>query len=131
MGAVQGFDLSTFNKLAKPGYSIDPESPRLTLRSSAASLFAFDFAGGGPFLAERAVSEVVGLGDQANGVVQWLEFDLDEHEGYQTAPGTRSCAFGLVFHPTKAMFEATVGAAFKIGASHDRASLRVWLQGAP
>jgi protein arginine N-methyltransferase 7 len=131
MGTVQGFDLSTFNKLAKPGYAIDPESRRLTLRSSAASLFAFDFASGGPFRAERVAREVAGLGGHANGVVQWLEFDLDEHEGYQTAPGARSCAFGLVFRPTKSIFEATAGAAFAIGASHDRAALWVWLQGAP
>lgn len=131
MGTVQGFDLSAFNKLAKAGYSFDTESPRLTIRSSAASLFAFDFASGGPFPAERVACEVSGLGGRANGIVQWLEFDLDDHERYQTAPGARSCAFGLVFHPTETVFEAAAGAAFKIGASHDRASPWLWLEGAP
>jgi len=131
MGTAQGFDLSVFNTLAKPGYVIDPESSRVTLRSSAASLFAFDFASGGPFPAERVVREVAGLGGPANGVVQWLEFDLDDHERYQTAPGAPSCAFGLVFHPTRTMLEATAGGVFRIGASHDRAALWLWIEDAP
>jgi type III protein arginine methyltransferase len=128
MGKVQGFDLSPFNALAKPVYTISPESGRLAVRSSAATLFAFDFSRGGPFPAERKVLEVVGQGGGANGVVQWLEFAIDEEDDYRTGSGARDCAFGLVFHPTEESFEATSNEVFKIGASHDRNGLWIWLE---
>lgn len=128
MGRAQGFDLTPFNRLAKHLYTIDPEWERLEVKSSAVTLFSFDFSSGGPFPAERTQREVTGLGGQANGVVQWLEFEIDDQEVYRTGPGAKSCAFGMVFRPTDAAFEARRGEAFRIGAAHDRAGLWIWLE---
>jgi hypothetical protein len=127
LGQVEGFDLSPFNALARPVYSINTASPELTIRSSATTLFDFDFTSGGRFPAGRTSSEVRGAGGEANGVVQWLDFGLDDQEVYQPAPGAKARAFGLEFHPLAAPFEATAGAAFEINASHDRDHLHIWL----
>src|SRR5262245_46940498 len=43
MGIVDGFDLSGFDRAAKPSYQISADAPRLRLRSEAATIFAFDF----------------------------------------------------------------------------------------
>jgi protein-L-isoaspartate O-methyltransferase len=128
MGCVQGFDLSPFNRLARPVYMVTSDRPGLEVRSTAVSLFTFCFSGGGPFPADRTVLEVVGEGGQANGVVQWLEFAFDEQHLYDTGPGAISCAFGSMFHPVDESFEAAKGEAFKIGASHDRTGLWIWLE---
>jgi protein-L-isoaspartate O-methyltransferase len=128
MGNAQGFDLSPFNRLARPVYMITSDRPGLEVRSTAAELFAFDFSGGGPFPAEKAVRQVEGRGGAANGVVQWLEFAMSDDQVYQTGPGAESCAFGLMFHPTQEPFEAARDEAFGIGASHDRTGIWIWLE---
>lgn len=127
MGLVQGFDLSPFNRLAQPTHMISDRAT-LEVRSTPVTLFTFDFSGGGPFPSERIVREVTGEGGQANGVVQWLEFAMDDDERYQTGPDAESCAFGLLFRPTDESFEATRGAPFQIGAAHDRTGLWIWLE---
>lgn len=128
LGQVEGFDLSPFDALARPVYTLNTASPELTIRSSAATLFDFDFASGGRFPAGRTSREVRGTGGQANGVVQWLDFGLDDQEVYQPAPGAKARAFGLEFHPVGEPFEATAGTTFKISASHDRDHLHIWLR---
>jgi len=128
LGQVEGFDLSPFNALARPVYMLYTASPELTVRSSATMLFDFDFGSGGRFPEGRTSGEVRGTGGQANGVVQWLDFGLDEHEVYQPAPGAKVLAFGLEFHPVTEPFKATAGAGFEISASHDRDHLHVWLK---
>lgn len=129
MGVVEGFDLSAFNLLARPAYTLACQSDSLRLRSTPAVLFEFDFASGGPFSAGRTSVEVTGQGGSANGIVQWLEFDLDDHERYSTAPGLDVSAFGLEFHPLAEPLEVVEGEAFRIGASHDRQNLRIWRDG--
>lgn len=127
LGQVEGFDLSPFNSFARPAYTLDTASPELTIRSSETTLFDFDFGSGGPFPAARTSGRVIGTGGRANGIVQWLEFTLDEHQVYRPGPGVEAWAFGLEFHPLVAPFEAPQGAPFTIKASHDRDRLRVWL----
>jgi SAM-dependent methyltransferase len=127
LGRIDGFDLSPFNALARPVYTINTASPELAVRSAETTLFDFDFSGGGPFPAGRASSRVVGTGGPANGVVQWLEFGLDDNEVYRPGPGVEARAFGLEFHPLAEPFEAARGAGFTIRASHDRDRLRIWL----
>jgi protein-L-isoaspartate O-methyltransferase len=127
LGQVAGFDLSPFNALAQPVYTVKTTAPELAIRSSAAVLFEFDFRTGGPFPAARTERTVVGSGGQANGVVQWLHFDLDDDEIYQPAPGVRARAFGLEFRPLAEPYEAVEGASFTIQASHDRERLSIWL----
>ncbi len=129
LGDVGGFDLSPFNALAQPAYTHRTMSDVVAVRSSAATLFDFDFRGGGPFPAGRASVDVVGSGGGANGVVQWLRFGVDDREEYRPEPGAEAWAFGLEFRSAPAPFEATEGAGFTIQASHDRERLRIWLDG--
>jgi hypothetical protein len=128
MSCVAGFDLSPFNALARPEYTVPCGSSELVVRSSATTLFEFDFQHGGVHSADRALREVIGAGGNANGVVQWLVFHLDDEEIYETAPGRSADAFGLEFHPTAATFEAHDGKTFTIGAAHDRERVRVWVE---
>jgi hypothetical protein len=128
LGQVEGFDLSPFNALARPVYTLGTTAPELMIRSRATTLFEFDFQCGGPFPPGRTSNQVTGTGGRANGVVQWLDFSLDDHEVYQPGPGAPARAFGLEFHPM-APFEATAGAAFVINASHDRDHLHIWREG--
>jgi predicted O-methyltransferase YrrM len=129
MPGAEGFDLSPFNALAKPAYTIPCGSSELVVRSSAATLFEFDFRRGGVHSAHRALSAVLGSGGPANGVIQWLDFHLDDEERYETAPGGSADAFGLEFHLAARAFEAESGKSFVIGAAHDRDRLRVWIEG--
>jgi predicted O-methyltransferase YrrM len=128
MSRVAGFDMSPFNALARPEYTVPCGSIDLAVRSSATTLFEFDFRYGDAHLAERALREVVGAGGPANGVVQWLVFHLDDEEIYETAPGRSADAFGLEFHPAASAFEAEAGKTFTIGAAHDRERVRVWVE---
>lgn len=127
LGDVGGFDLSPFNVVAQPAFTHHTASDAIALRSSAATLFDFDFRGGGPFPAGRASASVAGSGGHANGLVQWLRFGVDDREEYRPEPGVEAWAFGLEFRPTASSFEAVEGEIFTIKASHDREHLRIWL----
>lgn len=129
LGDVEGFDLSPFNDLAQPAYTHRTASDAVALRSSAATLFDFDFRSGGPYSAGRASANVAGSGGHVNGVVQWLRFGVDDREEYRPEPGVEAWAFGLEFRSTAAPFEAVEGETFTIKASHDREHLRIWLEG--
>lgn len=126
MGIVDGFDLSPFNRFATPQYHLRCDAAELSLRSEAVSLFDFDFETRGPHAAAKVFRSVIGEGGAANGVVQWLAFELDDRERYEARPGTKIDAFGLRFHPTAEPFEALRGGKFMIGASHDRMRVRIW-----
>lgn len=128
MGQVAGFDLSAFNALAEPVYPVNRGAATLAVRSSAAAVFGFDFRQGGPFPPERVAREVVGSGGMANGLVQWLEFTIDDLENYKGGPDILLSPFTLNFHPAIKAFEATARKVFRVGASHDRTRLRVWLE---
>lgn len=126
MGLVEGFDLSPFNALSEPVYTVNCDSKRIELRSEPATIFDIDFRSGGPFAAERASREVRAAGGMVNGVVQWLDFRLDDQERFKTAPGQPVQAFGMQFHPMGAAILAEAGAPFQIMGSHDRENLRLW-----
>jgi hypothetical protein len=127
LGEVEGFDLSPFNTLARPVYSLRTSPEDVAIRSDAATLFDFDFRTGGPFPAARSERLVIGSGGKANGIVQWLHFTLDDEASYRPGPGSGAWAFGLEFHPAAEPVDAVEGGKFTIRASHDRDRLRVWL----
>ena len=131
MRSVEGFDLSPFNLLAKPAYTVACGSDDLSVRSTTTTLFNFDFRSGGPNPALGTSNTVIGTGrDVANGVDfnGWNSGELDDEQRYDTAPGGTAKAFGLEFHPAEDAFEAERGENFMIGAAHDRERLRVWLK---
>ena len=100
MGTVYGFDLSAFNLLAKPTYSLPVGSDRLSLCSEPADLFAFDFRSGGPFPAASARVILTAHGGPVNGIAQWIALEMDENDRYENRPclGSKS-AWAVRFTP--------------------------------
>jgi protein arginine N-methyltransferase 7 len=127
MAAIDGFDLSPFNRLAKNRYSVDRRAARLTLMSSPADLFDFDFQSGGPFPAARATKTLISTGGEANGIAQWIALQMDEKGWYENDPRpAASSAWGVTFWPFKAPRDCPAGTAIEAFGSHDRRRLRVW-----
>jgi hypothetical protein len=127
MQIVEGFDLSAFNRLAAPSYTISVGSARLALRSKPADLFRFDFQRGGPFPEARAAVSLCSEAGPVNGIVQWVRFETDEEGWYENAPcvGVIS-AFAAVFYPLRRSMEMAPGDTLTVCGSHDRQSLRIW-----
>jgi protein arginine N-methyltransferase 7 len=127
MDTINGFDLSPFNRLAANHYSVDRRAGRLTLVSSPADLFDFDFQSGGPFPAARAAKTLISTGGKANGIAQWIALQLDEEGWYENDPRPGpSSAWGVAFWPFKAPRDCPAGTTIEVFGSHDRRSLRVW-----
>lgn len=130
MSSAEGFDLTAFNALAKPAYTLKCDAETLSLASGAAVLFSFDFASGGPFPAARAVQSVTASAPHANVIVQWVELALDDDEVWDNRPGGPAVALGLEAHPLSDALDLGPAAAVRLGAAHDRRRLRLWLEGA-
>ena len=126
IGAISGFDLSSFNRLASPFYQVGAASRDLELRSEAADLFAFNFRSGGPWPDERSSIEVGAHGGPVNGIVQWIALDMDEVGCYENQPGRAASSWAPLFHPFPAVIESRPGQPFTIFGRHDRTALCVW-----
>jgi SAM-dependent methyltransferase len=126
IGAISGFDLSSFNRLASPFYQVGAASPHLELRSEAADLFDFDFQSGGPWPEERRQVEVRAQGGPINGIVQWIALDMDEVGRYENQPGRAASSWAALFHPFPVAIESQPGKRCTIFGRHDRTALRVW-----
>jgi type II protein arginine methyltransferase len=129
MHIVEGFDLSPFNRLAAPQYTISIGDEQLKLCSEPGDLFHFDFQSGGPFPEARALLSLSAFGGLVNGIAQWLHFDLDDHGTYENAPSEGAfSAFAVVFHPLRRPIEMAPGAKLTVVGAHDRQSIRIWAQ---
>jgi type III protein arginine methyltransferase len=126
IGAISGFDLSSFNRLASPFYQVGAASPHLELRSEAADLFDFNFQSGGPWPDARASVEVVARGGAVNGIVQWIALDMDELGVYENRPGQAASSWAPLFHPFPTGIESRPGQPYTIFGRHDRTALCVW-----
>ena len=127
MGEVDGFDLSPFNALSSHRISIPVGDDRLLLKSEAADLMDFDFQSGGPF-PERRVQKTIEVSDDgANGIVQWISLDMDDHGRYENRPttGTTSC-WALQFYPFPETMRPIAGERLNVFCAHDRLTLRIW-----
>jgi type II protein arginine methyltransferase len=129
MHTVEGFDLSPFNRLAAPFYSVSVGSERLVLRSEPGDLFHFDFQSGGPFPEARATVSLSSSGGCVNSIIQWIRLELDEHESYENMPsvGAKS-VFSLKCYPLRRAIELASGDTVMVGGTHDRQSLRIWAE---
>lgn len=127
VGQVSGFDLSPFNRIARPYREIAPDAPRLELRSEPADLFEFDFAAAGPWPDRRVGLALHAAGGPVNGVVQWIALELGDGGRYENLPGARtpSC-WAALFWPFAETLEATPGQTVKIGAYHTTDRVRLW-----
>ena len=126
LGTIEGFDLSPFNQLLAPHYSLQIEDPRLTKSSAAADLFAFTFQSGGPFPDNRA-SVTLQAKARANGVVQWIRIRTDRDTYYENEPGTgEGSSWCAEFHPFANGGVAEPGQEIAVHGSHTQTALRIW-----
>src|SRR5262245_25303202 len=130
IGVVDGFDLSCFNRAAKPKYQISAQAPRLTLRSEAATIFAFDFQRDRAFPSHHASVALVATSAPINGIAQWIALDMDGEDTYEARPGVdaRSC-WATMFHPIDELAGIDVGGTVAVHGRHDRQSLVLWTAG--
>jgi len=127
MGVVDGFDLSYFDRAAKPSYQIGADAPRLTLRSEAATIFAFDFQRDRVFPSRHTSVALTATSAPINGIAQWIALDLDGVDTYEARPGVnaRSC-WATMFHPIDPLAAIDTGRTVTIHGRHDRQSLLLW-----
>ena len=127
IGNVAGFDLSQFNRIARPYREMRVDGPRLVIRSDPADLFAFDFAAAAPSHDRRAQLSLVSSGGQVDGIVQWIALDLDTVGSYENAPhaGTYSC-WASIFWPFAAPIDSRPGDIFRLGGYHTADRFRCW-----
>jgi type II protein arginine methyltransferase len=127
MDTIDGFDLSPFNRLATNRYGLQRGDARLTLMSTPADLFDFDFQSGGPFPAATAAKTLTSGGGRANGIAQWIALRMDESGWYENdpAPGTSS-AWAVIFWPLPAPRDCPRGTTIEVWGSHDRHHLQIW-----
>jgi predicted nicotinamide N-methyase len=126
MGAVDGFDLSLFNRLVAPSYALAIENPLLSLSSAAADLFTFTFADGGPFPARRA-QLTLRAKERANGVVQWVRLRTDADSYYENVPRTgEGSSWHAEFYPFADNSVAEPGDDILVHGSHGQTTLRIW-----
>ena len=86
--AVSGFDLSRYNRVARPYRMVRNGGAPIALRSEPADLFEFDFAAAGPGPDRRARQMLTASGGPVNGIVQWIALDLGGGSTYENRPGT-------------------------------------------
>jgi type II protein arginine methyltransferase len=127
IGVVDGFDLSRFDRAAKPSYQISADAPRLSLRSKAETIFTFDFQRDRVFPSGHGSAALTATSAPINGIAQWIALDLDDHETYEARPGvnTRSC-WATMFHPIDELSVTDAGRTVVIHGRHDRQSLLFW-----
>lgn len=127
LGTISGFDLSPFNRLASPFYQVVVGSPHVTIRGSAADLFDFDFASGGPWPEQRSAVEVQSNGGLVNGIVQWIALDMGPGGRYENQPGPGAVSsWAALFHPFPSTIETHPGQNATIYGRHDCRALRIW-----
>jgi type II protein arginine methyltransferase len=129
MHIVEGFDLSAFNRLTAPRYTIAIGDERLALRSEPADLFHFDFQSGGPFPETQSSVILPMSGSPVNGIAQWLRLELDDEVSYENLPSKDAFSvFGVVFHRLTRRIEMEAGAKLLVRGAHDRHSFRIWAE---
>ncbi|HEU0133818.1 MAG TPA: 50S ribosomal protein L11 methyltransferase [Allosphingosinicella sp.] len=128
LGAVEGFDLSPFNRLEASPLPLKPGDPRLALRSEPVDLFDFDFASGGPFRPGKSKADVAAFGGAVNGIAQWIRLEMDEAVSYENAPGPdETSCWNVLFYTLEQAVELAEGLPVRICAAHGPDWLRLWL----
>ncbi|QNQ10017.1 methyltransferase domain-containing protein [Sphingomonas alpina] len=124
---ASGFDLTPFNRLARPYREVPVASEHLALRSEPADLFDFDFASGGPWPDRRGSVPLGSTGGVVNGIVQWIALEMDDQGRYENRPatGTPSC-WGAIFWPFERPVETVAGQIINVAARHETDRIRVW-----
>lgn len=125
LGVIDEFDLSPFNRLA-PSVRSARGGRGLELRSEAADLFDFDFSGV-PLQPVVSSRDCVSSGGPVNGVVQWIQLDVDgQGSMYENEPGESppSCWSPLVY-PFERTVETTAGDVLTVHGAHDGRAMSI------
>lgn len=124
--ASGGFDLTHFNRLARPYREIAVDSAHLALRSEPGDLFGFDFAAP-PWPSARAELPLASTGGLVNGIAQWIALDMDDEGRYENQPGMGvSSCWGCIFWPFAAPVETRSGEITIVAAQHETDRIRLW-----
>ena len=121
-----GFDLTPFNRLQPPRWSIKIGDRRLALKGRGETLMRFD-------LTSDAVPDVTARvalranGGPVNGVVQWARLQLDEDGWFENQPqhGARS-SWACQFFPFAETIDTAAGQGVRIGGRVVADLLRLW-----
>lgn len=127
IGEVSGFDLSCYNRVARPYRMLRKGGAPIALRSDPVDLFAFDFAAPGPWRDRRTRQALTASGGTVNGIVQWIALDLGGGSTYENRPaaGSTSC-WSPLFWPFATPVQTLPGDAIAIGAYHTEDRVRLW-----
>lgn len=128
-GEVSGFDLSAFNRLARPNWEIPVQNDLLSLRSHAADLFDFDFGAHEPYPHQRRTMPLLSTGGEVNGIIQWIALEMDDADRYENQPGdgAPSC-WGALFWPMRQAIRTEAGQSIAIVGSHEVDRVRIWCE---
>ena len=129
VGEVSGFDLSLFNRLARPNWELPVLSECLSLRSAAATLFDFDFGANEPSPNQRRALSLQSMGGEVNGIVQWISLEMDNEGRYDNQPGVGapSC-WGALFWPMHKALYTVEGQNITLVGSHEVDRVRIWCE---
>jgi type III protein arginine methyltransferase len=122
-----GFDISPFADLVRPSVTIEIGDPDLSLCSSEAEAFRFDF--GLPFHPDAGRSEFSLEADCdgiVNGIVQWIRLELDSETALEAHPEPGAIFFSAPqFWPLPEPVEMRRGEAIGIVAEYSRKLLSI------
>ncbi len=121
-----GFDLTQFNHLQPPRWSVNVGDRRLSLHSEPHTLMRFDLSSDGTHdVTASAVLEA--SGGRVNGVVQWARLQLDAEGWFENRPAHGSwSSWACQFFPFSASVETRPGQAMRIGGRVVADLLRLW-----
>jgi type II protein arginine methyltransferase len=124
---VSGFDLTRFDRHLTSHRSLPVGNKRLSLCSPAHDLLTFTFGQDAPPHPARADLRIAAPADPANGLVQWIAFDLDDQDRYENAPSPgRYSAWGAIFHTFPDELGHHHGRDIHVHADHDGEFPRIW-----
>jgi type III protein arginine methyltransferase len=126
LGEVEGFDLRAFTAQIDPVVHFDGDDPRLSLRSDAADLFAFDFNAGWN-MEDRAALTLASNGGGIGGVAQWLRIDCGAGAIYENAPRAHDPGhWGVGFYPLTAPRQTSPGEGVLVHGWHGESAIAIW-----
>lgn len=127
---ASGFDLRPFNRLARMPARLGIADPHLQLKSTARSLFSFDFRHAESYTGGSASVRLEAEGEGANGYAQWIRCTLDDATVYENQPGAaRRSAWFVSF--TALDRALAVGETLDIHGRHGETSVWTWAGPSP
>jgi len=131
IGRAAGFDVTPFRRVLPSDFTLGLDDPDLTLRSAAAVAFRFDFGAlAAPEAGRTTLLLEAGSDGDVNGIVQWINLQLDDDTALETRPAEGARYFmGCRFYPLRAPLDLREGEKLRIGAAHDGRRPIVWPYG--